>query len=217
MINLRHDLKFMVAVFVLVGFTVALYTQQFHRDRNVVEIRKEFPSQVHDWFSNELPFSPGVEAVLSPDFYVYKTFSKEAASPVTLLLLRYNNIEKADLSHSPTVCLTGQGWEIKKVSEQTIETGIAAIPQVHANRILLQKLDTRMVVLYWYQSVDRSLANRGYQKLILFLDYFSGKPVTNAFVRLSSPVEAGRTIDEVSVELCNFVVQAFPKIIDFMQ
>ena len=113
---------------------------------------------------------------LGADKTIYKTYYRNGNIPITLFMAYYNTLEKADLSHSPFVCFTGQGWEILETSKKTIPVNFSGTEKIKVNQLIQKKMDTSMIALFWYQSAGHSFSNRGLQKISLFFNKLLGKP-----------------------------------------
>lgn len=59
--------------------------------------------------------------------------------------------------HSPKNCLPGSGWTPLNSGELAIDTG--ALGRITVNRYVVAHGEQRSLVLYWYQSRDRAVAN----------------------------------------------------------
>ena len=142
--------------------------------------------------------------------------NEESFPPITLFIAYYDSLEKADRSHSPIVCFTGQGWHIDERSELQIPVGNSRSHLIKVNELIQNKQDIRIMTLYWHQSADRVFANRGIQKLSLFLSKIRGKPTDNAFVRLTLTMPPGKTIKEMRAHLTAFVQDLYPKLNQYL-
>jgi EpsI family protein len=215
---LLKNIRFTIAVLILLVAVLVVYQNVLiARDSGSVP-NAQFPSRIGKWVSQEVDYDPVVLSVLSPDTIIYKSYSDGSANPpVTLFMAYYNTLEKAEMSHSPIVCFTGQGWDIEEVSEKEVKVDGAGDPKIRVNEMLQKKLNVTLVTLYWYQSANRAFANRAFQKFFLLLDRLLGRPDRNAFVRLTAVVPAGRTVEETSSNMLAFLKVLYPSLNGFFQ
>jgi EpsI family protein len=210
---IKPHIKFIITILILsVGLGVT-YQHIFSPKDTVTISDNEFPATIADWRSMDVSYDSEVLSVLSTDKIIYKTFSNgSSAPPVTLFMAYYRTLEKADFSHSPLVCFTGQGWRIEKTNKTEIDFNRADTSSIKVNCMIQRKLGTTMVTLFWYQSAKHALANRGVQKLSLFFDKLTGKSEKNAFVRLTSVVPEGKSAEEITANMVTFLRHLYPEL-----
>lgn len=165
-------------------------------DYDVDTFTKEFPSQISDWVATDVVYDKDVIASLDPDKTVYKTYHSEGSPPITLFLACYNTFEKADLSHSPIVCFTGQGWDVLETNTEIIDFGNLGRGSLKLNQMTQYKAGIRLITYYWYQSQKRAFSNRAFQKIYLFLEKLLGNSEKNAFVRLTLTVPQDKSMGD---------------------
>lgn len=213
---MKTHIRFTLAAIILCTCVVFVYIHIFAIPEKTHTPNKEFPARISGWIAEEIVYDKQVLKVLSPDKIIYKSYSnRNAAPPITLFMAYYNTLEKADLSHSPIVCFTGQGWHIERVTKQEIPINLPDTRKIKVNQIIQSKLDTTMITLFWYQSANHAFANRGIQKLSLFFNKLMGKPDNNAFVRLTLIVPAGKSVQETTTYLFTFLRDLYPELKNF--
>jgi EpsI family protein len=119
---------------------------------------RSFPEQVGVWHSEgDWLLEKDVLQVLSPDVYVLRTYTNRRDGISASLFLSYFSSYVAERGpHSPTVCLPGAGWRPVSRTETTIpHTGASG--SFPANRFVIEKEIDRNLVLYWYQSRERTM------------------------------------------------------------
>ena len=155
-------------------------------------------------------------SVLYPDLVVNKEYrSQDSNLPIGLFISFYNTLEKAELSHSPIVCFTGQGWDIQNVEKKKIVIDQASGQKISLNQIVQKKSNTTMITLFCYQSANHAYANRGLQKLALFFNRILNRPDHNGFVRLTAVVPSENTFEQTNTYLYSFLKQFYPKLNGF--
>jgi EpsI family protein len=126
--------------------------------------------------------------VLGVDEYVNRVY--ESRDGVASLYIGYYQSQRqGDTIHSPMNCLPGSGWEPLSRSYLTIPVGtdVKGSPEITVNRYVIQKGLDRQVVLYWYQSHGRAIANEYRSKIFMVYDAVRLNRTDAALVRVVSP------------------------------
>ncbi len=214
---MKPHIRFISGVFILSTAVVFLYAHIFAITEDSHRPDKEFPVCISDWVSRDVIYDEQDLSSLSPDQIIYKTYDNgHSGPPITLFIAYYNTLEKADLSHSPIVCFTGQGWHIEKVTKAVIPIHRPNTPEIRVNQMIQTKLDTTMITLFWHQSANRTFSNRGVQKLFLFVERLLGKKDDNAFVRLTLILPSNKSVEETTAYLFSFVRILYPEVKNFL-
>ena len=177
---------------------------------------KNFPRTIAGWTASDINYDKSIIAVLEPDVTVYRQYVENTHIPVTLFIAFYNTLEKSDLSHSPIVCFTGQGWEILSSNKKSISVGIPAETTIRINRLEQKHQETYMVTYYWYQSSKNAYSNRGIQKILLLMDKLMGKNEKNAFIRLTIQGPTKEYVDNSEQILEHFIKDFYPNVITYL-
>ena len=151
-----------------------------------------FPRGIGPWIGREAPaFSEEVLDVLGADEYVNRIYSS-AEGPIALYIGYYGSQRHGDTIHSPLNCLPGAGWEPvrKEYIDVPVADGGPATPHraIRVNQVIVQKGLDRQLVLYWYQSHDRIVANEYWSKLFMVYDAVRLNRSDAALVRIVSPM-----------------------------
>jgi len=151
-----------------------------------------FPQEIDGWHGrDDQPFSPDILAVLGVDDYIVRTYRTDAPAFASLYIGYYQSQRQGDTIHSPLNCLPGAGWE-------PVEKGYLAIPvrtdiasdaqqNIEVNRYVIRKGLDEQVVLYWYQSHGRIIANEYRSKLLMVYDAVRLNRTDAALVRVIVP------------------------------
>ena len=170
----------------------------------------EFPRIIGVWAGQDVSYDRDLLDVLNADRITYREFTSEDGRRVTLFSAYYGSLEKADFSHSPIVCLTGQGWSIEGTGTKEIVVDSGEAGRIVVNEMVQTKTDTRMIALYWYQSGRGVERNRGVQKLKLFLERLVGRVDENAFVRVTAVVPQGGNLPQTRQDVYDFIRAVYP-------
>lgn len=88
--------------------------------------------------------------------------------------------------HSPKNCLPGSGWVPLSSKEIAVDIGLPT--PITVNRYVIAYGSQRDLVLYWYQSRDRAVANEYKAKFWVMADAMRLNRTDTALVRVVTPV-----------------------------
>lgn len=88
--------------------------------------------------------------------------------------------------HSPKNCLPGSGWVPLSSGELAIDVGVGT--PITVNRYVVASGSQRSMVLYWYQSRDRAVADEYKAKFWVIRDAIRLNRTDTALVRVVVPV-----------------------------
>src|ERR1017187_8086667 len=165
--NSPITLSFTATVALLVG-TIFLGNLTARRIPSPLAVPLErIASDVAGWTAAQDQKLPeGTLHALDATSYLSRPYRK-GSTELDLFIAFYAQQRAGESMHSPKHCLPGSGWEIWKHEPATLEVGLR---RVEINEYFIQKSGERMLVLYWYQSRDRVIANEYLGKLLLIRD-----------------------------------------------
>jgi EpsI family protein len=173
-----------------------------------------FPLEINQWKGrNEAPFEPDILAVLGVDQYLTRTYQADH-SFASLYIGYYESQRQGDTIHSPLNCLPGAGWE--PLSKSYIPIAVRSDKQgdqtITVNRYVISKGLDRQVVLYWYQSHGRVVANEYRSKVFMVYDAIRLNRTDAALVRVITPAigSDASAEDLASSRAVDFVKAVFP-------
>jgi EpsI family protein len=175
---------------------------------------REFPLQVGDWRGERLPdLEPEILDVLGVDEYLNRVYESNGAV-AGLYIGYYQSQRQNDTIHSPLNCLPGSGWEplSHDYVPVNVRVGGSGTQTVTINRYVVQKGLDRQVVLYWYHSHGRVVANEYKSKVLMVYDAVRLNRTDAALVRVISP-RVGNAADaeeKAGANAIRFVQAMFP-------
>ena len=148
----------------------------------------DFPIHVGAWTRVQEGYvDPEAAAVLRADDLLNRTYARVLDTAATNLFIASFKSQRTGKSpHSPKNCLPGAGWMQSEAGTTTID--IPGYAPVEVNRYIVSKGPSRSVVLYWYQSRDRSVASEYKAKVYVVLDSMRYNRTDTALVRVVTPV-----------------------------
>ena len=141
-----------------------------------------FPARLGDWVAAERTdaLSPRAQASLAATEYMGRIYRRRG-SAVDLFIAYYANQRAGESMHSPKHCLPGGGWEFSSFGTVNVPVGGTT---VRINRDRIQKNGQGAIVLYWYQTQDRIIAEEYLGKVYLAWDALTRGHASGSIVRL---------------------------------
>lgn len=146
------------------------------------------PREIGTWGMTQESFvDKDTEDVLKADdtlSRVYKNQTDGAEADLWVAAFRTQRNGKAP--HSPKNCLPGNGWTQQSSDNYPVNVGMPA--PIVVNRYVIQHGDERELVLYWYQSRDRVVADEFKAKFWVVADAIRMNRTDTALVRVLTPI-----------------------------
>lgn len=198
-----------------VGILTASKTEQVPARKSL----EEFPYQFGQWEGRRgEDFSTEIMNVLGVDEYINRVYASSRNSIAGLYIGYYESQRQGDTIHSPMNCLPGAGWE--PVSRSYLPISVVADAGERAtivvNRYVIQKGLDQQVVLYWYQSHGRVVANEYRSKVLMVYDAVRLNRTDAALVRVISPSIGANGEAAASANAVAFVQAIFPTLSDYL-
>ena len=165
--------------------------------------------QVAGWSAEaDRTLAPGVLSRLIPTSYLWRTYRKDKAE-IDLFIAFYAQQNAGESMHSPKACLPGGGWEIW--NNGSAEVLLNGRPQ-RINSYSIENRGPRMLMLYWYQSGSRIVANEYMGKILLARDTLLTGRTAGSIVRIVLPDTPGALTEGVAFasEVMPQVQRCFP-------
>jgi EpsI family protein len=169
-----------------------------------------FPSSIPGWQAvRDISVDPEVEAVLKADDILNRAYWNPSTNQAVLFFVAYFKTQRTGATpHSPKNCLPGSGFE-PVVPPSVISIPVAGRAEpLTANQYIVARGDDKVVVLYWYQSHGRIIANEFAAKFWLVADAMRYRRSDTAVVRVQVNVHGD---DTAAVrEAASFVQAVYP-------
>ena len=198
-----------IATLVLVAQAVLFYSAS-HGDSTPLNAPLiAFPASFGDWrLVQEGVVDRETQDVLKADDTLTRFYAQPNGHSANLFIAYFKTQRYGQSPHSPKNCLPGSGW-------QKVEEGMIDIPvgetTIRINRYLVSKGENESIVLYWYQSQGRVIADEFSAKFHLIADSIRTHRSDTALVRVVVPTNASShgLSDAVGRD---FVTAAYPVI-----
>lgn len=139
--------------------------------------------------------------VLKADDLLNRFYATNSAG-ANLFIAAFRSQRNGKSPHSPKNCLPGSGWTPLNSGEVAIDVG-KGIP-IRVNRYVVAHGDERSLVLYWYQSRDRTVASEYTAKFWVVVDAIRLNRTDTALVRVVVPI-VNRDEEAASKSATDFV------------
>jgi EpsI family protein len=178
-----------------------------------------FPLRIGSWQGqNTAPLDARTLEVLSADDYLSR-FYRTKQGVVGLFFAFYETQRQGDAMHSPLNCLPGAGWQpiAKSYLPITVADESGNTQEVIVNRYVIEKGLDQQVVLYWYQSHGRVIANEYRSKVFMVYDAARLNRSDAALVRITSPrLPSDSSSSEAEARAVAFAQAMFPALGRFL-
>jgi len=168
------------------------------------------PKSFEGWESADQAFPNTVLESLGVDEYLMRRFTKGNES-VWLYVGYYKSQKEGAVPHSPRHCYPGSGFNPIRNDVVPIPVNYPGVREIRPNRYVFAKGVEREIVIYWYQSRGRVIANEYVEKLYLIRDSILRNRSDGALVRFSMSATA-ETEESVSRRLISFVSNFYSNI-----
>lgn len=173
---------------VLVATLAASKVTAYRRPENLVQPLETISRQIAGFEATDNPpLADGVLLQLRPTSYLSRNYRKGDMT-ADLFITFYAQQRAGESMHSPKHCLPGAGWEIWDYGTVEIPVGRRT---VMINRDFINREGSRMIVLYWYQSKERIIANEYSGKILLARDALLQNSTAASIVRIVVPDRPG--------------------------
>jgi EpsI family protein len=169
------------------------------------------PARVGDWkLAQEGVVDDETKAVLRADDLLTRWYVGPEGG--ANLFIAYFKTQRAGQSpHSPKNCLPGAGFQPVANESGRIDVAVDG-GSIHINKYVVAQGDNESVVLYWYQSQGRVIADEFAAKFYLIADSIRRHRSDTALVRVVVPVTDHTTRQQASRTAVDFVQAMYPVI-----
>ena len=161
--------------------------QMLTKSEKVAQARplNEFPEMLGNWVkTQDGVIDKETLDVLKADDTLNRSYgSNEAGMGANLFVASFRSQRTGAVPHSPKNCLPGSGWT-PIINDHVLVSMPGRAEPIEVNRYIIQRGDTKSLVLYWYQSRDRAIASEYKAKLYTMLDAVKDNRTDTALVRV---------------------------------
>lgn len=143
----------------------------------------------------------------------YPDCAKTGQGAASLFVAGFRTQRTGKAPHSPKNCLPGSGYVPISSGELTIDVGRPA--PISVNRYVVASGSRQDLVLYWYQSRDRVVANEYKAKFWVMRDAIRLNRTDTALVRVIVPLE-NRNDAQAQATATDFVRSFYSTLLDYL-
>jgi EpsI family protein len=167
------------------------------------------PHNLGAWtFFREDAVDQETQDVLKADDLMFRYYANPAVSraPVSLFVAAFRSQRNGKTPHSPKNCLPGSGW--MQLSSSVYPIQLESGNTIQVNRYIVSHGEDRSLVMYWYQSRDRVVADEFKAKFWVMADALRFNRTDTALVRVVVPI-IDRNEDQATQTASDFVKSFF--------
>lgn len=171
-----------------------------------------FPQTIGEYqMAGDRTIKDDVQAVLKADDSLVRIYRNPRGDYAELFMAFYGVQRAGESMHSPKNCLPGSGWQPILNDEVRLKNQDGSDPQI-INRYIIEKNGSRALILYWYQTHGRVIANEYWGKIYLVADALKTGRRDGAIVRVSVPLEANVSIESATLRALSFASTLRPEL-----
>jgi len=147
------------------------------------------------------------QEVLKADDLLFRFYKNpEGTRAASLFVAAFRSQRTGKSPHSPKNCLPGSGWS--QLSSDLYTIHLDGGRQIAVNRYIVSHGEERSLVMYWYQSRDRVVADEFKAKFWVMADSLRYNRTDTALVRVVINI-TGQNEQEATDTAANFVQSFF--------
>jgi EpsI family protein len=207
---MRKTLSILAPVFLAVQALLAHWGATVEHPPSPPDLA-QFPAAFGQWKQfREDPVEPEIQGLLGAGQLLSRSYvQKQTGDPASLFVAWFQSqTGGATQPHSPKACLPGSGW-IPEVADQiTLEAEPVAI---RVNRYIVANRGQRAVVLYWFQTPRRAIANEWAAKFWLVSDALRDRRTDTSLIRIVVMAAPGKE-DAATATAIEFGRSLYPQL-----
>jgi EpsI family protein len=204
--------KFLYALTLVVVVQTVLFRSASHGEAvPLAAPLSAFPVSVNGWnLQQEGIIDKETLDILKADDTMTRTYvSPEGAA--NLFIAYFKTQRQGQSPHSPKNCLPGSGWQQEQTGRIDVAIPGDSAGPININRYVVSKGEAQSMVLYWYQSQGRVIADEFAAKFYLVSDSIRHHRSDTSLVRVVVPIQPGRVQQAEKVGV-DFVKAFYPAV-----
>jgi EpsI family protein len=167
----------------------------------------QLPHSLGTWqLTQEGVVDEETKTVLKADDLLLRSYAEGNIRGASLFIAAFKSQRTGKAPHSPKNCLPGSGYTQLESSDYNITLNGGRV--ITVNRYVVAHGNERSVVMYWYQSRDRVVANEFRAKFWVMADALRYNRTDTALVRVVVPV-INRDEDQATNTAQDFIKNFF--------
>lgn len=176
----------------------------------------QFPEMIGEkWNGRTVGIDPQVIDILGAGDFAERSYQSNAGEAPVDLFVGYFPTQRTGVSiHSPKNCLPGSGWA--PVESKYVTLSFQGEGHHRVNEYVIQKGDEKQLVLYWYQTHGRLIANEYVAKFYLVADSIRMNRSDAALVRIITPITGDENAATAEKRAIQFATTLMPELRRFI-
>jgi EpsI family protein len=207
--SLLHNKYLRFLTLVIVVQAVLFYSASGSESTPLPSPLKDFPTVFGAWIMHD---EGAVDAETLAILKANDTMTRDyvsAEGEANLFIAYFETQRQGQSPHSPKNCLPGSGY-------QPSESGRIDVPvaggSININRYVVSRGEDESIVMYWYQSQGRVIADEFAAKFYLIADSIRHHRSDTSLVRVVVPVTEHMSREKASQTAVDFVQAAYPAV-----
>jgi EpsI family protein len=194
---------------VLIAQTVLFYSASHGESTPLPSPLSGFPVNFGQWrLLQEGVVDEETQAVLRADDILTRWYAGPEGG-ANLFVAYFKTQRTGQSPHSPKNCLPGAGFQPVENESARIDVPVEG-GSIHINKFVVANGTDESIVLYWYQSQGRVIADEFAAKFYLIADSIRRHRSDTALVKVVVPERNGLTRESASKAAIDFVQAAYP-------
>lgn len=207
--SILHSKYLRILTLVVVVQAVLFYSASHGESTPLAAPLKDFPTAFGPWTMRaDIPVEPETLAILRADDTMQRNYTGPGGA-ANLFIAYFKTQRQGQSPHSPKNCLPGSGF-------QPVESGRIDVPvaggSININRYVVSRGEQESIVMYWYQSQGRVIADEFAAKFYLIADSIRHHRSDTSLVRIDIPVNDSMPLEKASTTAIQFVQAAYPAV-----
>ncbi len=215
MLNFLNSTSARVITLLLIGQTAVLYSSIRPEAIPAGKPLNMFPLSIGPWqLQQEGLIDQETRDVLKADDLLNRVYvDPSGGRAASLFIAAFRSQRDGKAPHSPKNCLPGNGWT--PLNEREVRIDVHAAAPIPVNEYVVQHGESRSVVIYWYQSRDRAVANEYKAKFWVIADAIRYNRTDTALIRVIVPI-MNRDADTAERAAISFIQTVYAPIRQFL-
>ncbi len=197
-----------ICILLITGYIVFFSLDRL-QEVPILKSLDELPQNVGEWtLADRIYLKDEVVDMLGVDEYAEAVYTSPGKTAIDVYISYFNVLREGKQFHSPKNCLIGSGsyLEGSEVIHIALDDAGNYVP---VSFMVLQKGDTRQLILYWFHCRGRVMSSEYKERVYRVLDAIFKKRTDGAFIRIIAH-DDDRDIQDTRDMLIKFAHEVIP-------